>query len=118
VADDIISWTLDSATNATGHFNEDVNGTYIGEGSLIIIASPSGGKVWYPVSILALTAGQGEAANEVTLSYPVPSGDVRLISGMYSYKPMIAGEITPAGFKIDYALTDNNMCGFVAEQWD
>lgn len=114
VATDITSWTLDSASGKTGHFNEDVNGTYIGEGSLIWIYSA--GKL-YRTAILALTASQGEATSEVTLAYAVPSGDVRFISGMYGMKPMIAGEVTKDGVVCQYAFTDTDKCGFVAELW-
>ncbi|HOK46627.1 MAG TPA: hypothetical protein PLK67_11885, partial [Bryobacteraceae bacterium] len=84
VGSTINKWTLDSAYN--GHFNADVIGTYIGEGSPICID----GK-WY--TITALSAGT------VTLNATgVPSGEVQYIGGMYDYKPMVAGEITPAGF--------------------
>lgn len=93
VAVDIGTWTLDTAANNTGHFNEDVNGTYIGEGSMINID----GK-WY--SIVALTATQGEAADEVTLSHSVKSGTVHHITGKYGFKPIPVGEETPAGFLI------------------
>lgn len=114
VAEDIISWTLDTLANRTGHFNEDVTGTYIGEGSKIIIDSPGLGPREY--TILALTAGQGEAADEVTLNYAAPSGPVRYISGMYSMKPMIAGEVTPAGFLLSMATVNanGNICAFTA----
>jgi hypothetical protein len=114
VAEDIISWTLDTSANRTGHFNEDVTGTYIGEGSKIIIDSPGLGPREY--TILALTATQGEAADEVTLNYAVPSGPVRYISGMYSMKPMIAGEVTPAGFLLSMATVNanGNICAFTA----
>jgi len=93
VAVDIVSWTLDTAVAYTGHFNEDVNGTYIGEGSTICID----GRMY---SIVALTASQGESSNEVTLSHPVVSGEVQYISGKFDFKPMIAGEVTKEGFKI------------------
>lgn len=108
VADDIDTWTLDSGY--TGHFNEDVTGTYIGEGSEIWID----GKRYF---IQSLTAGQGEASTEVTLSHTgVPSGKVQYIGGMYNYKPMIAGETTLAGFKVSNTTINVNdqIVGFVA----
>ncbi len=113
VAVDIDTWTLGSSTNYTGNFNEDVNGTYIGEGSRICID----GK-WY--SIVALTATQGEAANEVTLSHAVSSGKIYHISGMYDYKPMVAGENTPAGFVLANATVNvnNAICAFEAGAYD
>lgn len=116
VAEDITDWTLDTAASNTGHFNEDANGTYIGEGSEIWIQTTNGNK-FYKATITALTAAQGEAANEVTLSLSVPSGKVRYIGGKYGYRPMIAGEITKDGFKCDYAWTNDDTVSFIAEVW-
>jgi len=101
VAVDIDTWTLDTTADYTGHFNEDVNGDYIGEGSRICID----GK-WY--TIVALTAAQGEAADEVTLSNTVPSGNVLSISGKSGYKPIPVGQMTPAGFSISNATINVN----------
>lgn len=100
VSDDIDTWTLDTAATPTGHFNEDVTGTYIGVGSRICID----GK-WYTITVLAATEGEGD--NEVELNYPAKSGDITYISGKYSMKPMVAGEITPAGFKINATAVIN-----------
>ena len=111
VSDDIDTWTLDSGY--TGHFNEDVTGTYIGEGSEIWID----GKRYM---IQALTASQGEASGEVTLSHTgVSSGKVEYIGGMYGYKPMVSAEITPAGFVISNTTINVNdsLVGFVAGQY-
>jgi len=90
VSDDITTWTLDTTANRTGHFNEDVTGTYIGEGSRIWID----GK-WYFIE--AVTASQGEASDEVTLSYAAPSGTIQRISGMYDMLPIPLGEFSPPG---------------------
>lgn len=112
VAVDIDTWTLDSGY--TGHFNEDATGTYIGEGSPICID----GK-WYNITVL--TAGQGEAATEVTLNQTgVKSGKVQYIGGMYDYKPMVAGEVTPAGFCISDTTVnvDGALCAFEAGTYD
>jgi hypothetical protein len=112
VADVIDTWTLYSGF--TGHFNEDVTGTYIGEGSPICID----GKWYY---ITALTAGTGEATNEVTLNQTgVKSGKVEFIGGKYDYKPMVAGEITKAGFLISDTTVnaDGKMCAFEAGTYD
>lgn len=113
VAVDIDTWTLDTAAANTGHFNEDVNGTYIGEGSQICID----GK-WY--TIVALTATQGEAADEVTLSHSVPSGTVHAITGKYGYKPMAANEVTKAGFYLANTTINVNdeMVSFEAGVYD
>jgi len=102
VAYDIDTWTLDTSGNRTGHFNEDVksSGNRIGEGSKICI----GGK-WYQIE--ALTAGQGEAADEVTLNYPVPSGKITAITGMYSTKPVPIGRTSKAGFKLNLTALVN-----------
>lgn len=101
VAVDIDTWTLGSAANYTGNFNEDATGTYIGEGSSIIIDGMS-------YTIVALTAGQGEAANEVTLSHNVSSGVVEYIGGMYSYAPMTAGQVAMDGFLISNTTVNVN----------
>lgn len=101
VAVDIDTWTLDTTANYTGHFNEDVNGTYIGEGSRICID----GK-WY--TIVALTAAQGEGDDEVTLSNTVPSGDVQCITGKSGYKPIPVGSMTPAGFFLSNSTINVN----------
>lgn len=93
VAENIDTWTLQTAATPTGKFNEDVNGTYIGVGSRICIDGR-----WYTITVLAATEGEGD--NEVELNYAAPSGNITYISGKYSMKPMVAGEITPAGFLI------------------
>lgn len=114
VSDLIDTWTLDTTANRTGHFNEDVTGTYIGEGSEIMIDG-----VWY--AIVALTAGQGEAADEVTLSQSAPSGDVQCISGKYGLKPIAVGNVTPKGFKLNSTSVTNvndEMIGFEAGVYD
>ena len=112
VADVIDTWTLYSAF--TGHFNEDVTGTYIGEGSPICIDGR-----WYYIT--TLDAGKGEATNEVTLTHTgVKSGKVQFIGGKYDYKPMVAGEVTPAGFLISDTTVNVNdaTCAFEAGTYD
>jgi hypothetical protein len=111
VAEDIVKWTLDTAASNTGHFNEDVNGTYIGEGSNIIID----GKMYTIVTISG-----GESSDEVLLSHSVKSGEVQFIGGMYSMKPMIAGETTPEGFVIKNTTVNvnNAICSFEAGKYD
>jgi len=97
----IDAWTLGSAANRTGKFNADTTSTTrIGEGSVIHIM-PSTGGVVQRATVLAVTAGAGGAANEVTLSQPIPSGKILYIGGMYSFAPLAAGTITAAGFKIN-----------------
>lgn len=113
VSSTINKWTLGSSTNYTGNFNADVTGTYIGEGSEITID----GKVY---TIVALTAGQGISANEVTLSHAVASGEVQKISGMYSLAPMVAGEITKDGIVIANTTVNANnaLIRFEVEKYD
>lgn len=96
----IDTWTLDTAGNRTGHFNNDVTGTYIGEGSRILIGTGTGENAkWY--TITALTAGQGISADEVTLDRAAPSGAVLAITNMYDFRPVPLGAITKAGFKLN-----------------
>lgn len=85
VAVNIDTWTLDTSANRTGHFNEDVTGGFIGEGSKILIDGR-----WYIIQ--AVTAAQGEGDDEVTLNYAAPSGEVQFITGMYDYVPIKEGE--------------------------
>jgi hypothetical protein len=114
--EDIIDWTLDTAAAYTGHFNDDVVGTYIGEGSILVVDDLKGNQV--TSSIVTLTAATGHLADSVLLAYPVPSGKVRRISGKWDYIPMKAGEATKAGFKCFYNFTDNDTISFWAEKWD
>jgi len=108
VSDTIDTWTLDTSANSTGHFNEDVvsSGNRIGEGSRIIIDETLTGKR-IETLIEAVTAGQGESADEVTLARAVKAGKVRFIGGMYTTIPIPVGDTTPAGFKLN-ATTDIN----------
>ncbi len=103
VSELINKWTLDTAANRTGHFNEDVTGGYIGAGSRIIIDA----KEYF---IQALTAAQGEAADEVTLSEAAASGEVTFIGGKWTMKPVPIGQMTKAGVKLEPAtgLNTNN----------
>ena len=96
----IDTWTLDNSSTYRGHFNGDCAGTYIGEGSPICIDGR-----WYRIQGALSTSGN--AASEVYLSYPAKSGSVEFIGGMYDYKPMVAGDITPAGFWLDATLAAN-----------
>ncbi len=112
-SDPISTWTLGSSGNRTGNFNNDVTGTYIGEGSRIKID----GK-WY--TITALTAGQGVSANEVTLSRAAATGTVETITGMYDLAPLAVGSLTPAGFVINNTTlnVNDNMMYFEASTYD
>lgn len=95
----VTAWTLDTAGNRTGSFNVEASTTYVGEGSVIRIYN-AGTKKTYEVTILAMTSN-GEAANEVTLSEAVPSGEVQFIGPMYDYVGAASGAVIPEGFKIN-----------------
>ncbi len=101
ISNDIDKWTLDTAGNYSGHFNADVTGTYIGEGSMIKIDGR-----WY--AITTLTAAQGIASDEVVLTLGPLSGVVQQITGKFGYKPMIANEVTKEGFLVGNATLNVN----------
>lgn len=113
-AQDIDTWTMDSG-GATGYFNDDIVGTYIGKGSLIIID----GKRY---SITTCAAAAGAATTEVVLSHTsVKSGEVQYIGGMVNMKSYLAGEVTKAGFWMDSTHEFNvttEIIGFQAGTWD
>ncbi len=113
---DIVTWTLTTAGTAKGKFNGDVTGTYIGEGSLIRIQDINNKNRYFTTSITALTAGQGVADDEVTLSAVIPSGFVSFIGGKYGYKPMVTGQVTKPGVRISNTTlnANNGMVGFRA----
>jgi len=120
VGDPISKFTMDTVANRTGHFNNNVVGTYIGAGSKIII----GGREYI---ITALTAGQGSGADEVTLSSAlasapsVMSGIVGYISNKFDYAPIPVGKVTPAGFKLSMTTVVNvndELQMFVAGTYD
>ena len=111
----IDKWTLDVAGSRSGHFNEDVTGTYIGEGSPINIDG-----LWYRIT--SLTGGAGEATGEVVLNYAAPSGQVQYIGGKTGeWVPMTSGEMTKDGIVINEAtnvnVNDQKVC-FEAGQYD
>ena len=102
------TWTLGSSANRTGNFNADtLSSTRIGEGSLILIEEKSTMRQKWAI-IEAVTAGQGIAANEVTLSRSIGTGKVLFVGGMYSMIPVPIGEVTAAGFKLN-ATADINV---------
>ena len=98
----ITTWTLDTAATPTGHFDDDVIGTYIGPGSEIRIVSGAGsGKHTYRAWIQGCSAAAGSVADAVTLSWAVPSGRVDFIGGQYGYKPTAVGKVTKPGIKLN-----------------
>ena len=113
--EDITTWTLDTSGSQTGHFNDDVVGTYIGEGSTVIIESNTT-HILYEAGITVLAAAAGSADDAVTLTYDVPSGKVRAIKGKYGFKPMAVNSVSKAGFKLSNTTINANdgMVAFVA----
>ena len=109
---DIDTWTVDTPGSNTGHFNSGVAGTYIEEGSKIIID----GKQY---AITAWTT-DGSDDDEVTLSHSVASGEIQYIGGRYDFKPMVSGETTKDGFVISNATINVNgqLCCFEAGKYD
>ncbi len=113
----ITTWTLDAAGTFKGHFNGDVVGTYIAAGSMIRIQETASPRRVYDVGITALTGGQGSAASEVTLSYPVPTGEVRYIGGYSDYIPIPIGQTSTPGMRINLTSTpfvNDELCAFRA----
>jgi len=118
-------WYTDTAGSYTGHFNDDVVGTYIGPGSTVCIAGN-----WYIITVLA--AGAGSAANAVQLNIApiapggkvLPSAAVSKITGMYGScgYPVARNGLAPPGFKLEGALgvvnTSGEMFMFEAGQYD
>jgi len=120
-SDLIDTWTLGHSGNRTGNFNEDIASTAvrIGAGSECIFSNDARTERYY-AQIRSLSAGAGETANEVTLSWAVPSGNVEYIGQRYDFEPIPLGEVTPAGFLLSMTSvinTDDEMQAFIARQW-
>lgn len=112
----IDTWTLQTAGSRSGKFNEDVisTATHIAAGSAIQIDG-----LWYVIE--SVTAGSGEADNEVVLNHAAGSGRVDKIEGCYGYTPMAAGETTAAGFTLNETTnvnSDGHMIAFTAGTFD
>lgn len=99
-------WTLDTAGSYTGHFNTYIDTTYVGVGSPVFIR-PYVGTGYGPVVkafITAITNGSttyGQTADDVTLSIPVPTGQITFIGYKYDFVPMPAGFVMPAGIVVN-----------------
>jgi len=96
---DVVSqFTLDTPANRTGHFNAGVNTTLVGVGSMVTVGSEAASRSENAV-ILAIT-NDGDAADEVTLSKALSSGQVQALTGKYDLVGVTAGTITKAGFSL------------------
>ncbi len=105
--EDITTWTLDNSSTYRGNFNGDVVGTYIGAGSEIRIVD-SNNKHTYETWITTDLSTAGDAASEVYLAYPVPSGDVGFIGGKHGYIPTAIGKVTKSGILLGYSTFNVN----------
>jgi hypothetical protein len=109
----VTQFTMDTAANKTGHFNCDVVGATIGAGSRITFSGDP--KVY---RIIALTAGNGDTANEVTLdANPCSNGGtvvyVSKIWPRWDYTGAASGEVIKKGITIGASATVNNTDGDV-----
>lgn len=115
-SEDIDTWTLDTSATPSGHFNGDVVGTYINDGSIIRIKSTDRKHVYHARIVASALSGSGGATDEVTLSQAVPSGIVEFIGGRYGYKPSAINSITKPGITIKNTTLNESgmMCSFIA----
>ena len=98
IATAVTSWTLGSSANRTGNFNAGVNTSYVGIGSRVRVFDPLTKKTYE--SVIMVLTNDGDAANEVELAYPIPSGEVTFIGPEFDYRAATSGLVMPAGFKI------------------
>jgi len=108
----IDTWTLTTAASYAGKFNGAVGNTYIGEGSEIIID----GKLY---TIVGFTS-DGSDDDDIVLNDDPASGEIQFIGGMYSTRPMVAGEVTKDGIYVANTTVNSNnaLIGFEAIKWD
>jgi len=116
----ISRWTLDTSDDRTGHFNQGVDTTYVGEGSLVVIREGVGNGKIYEARVTAMTA-DGDATDNLELSLAIGSGDVLAVKGMYDYRGAASGVVIPAGFVINATSVINvsgEICYFEAGTYD
>jgi hypothetical protein len=102
------TWTLDTAGSRTGHWNNECDTTYVGEGSLIRIKQKAADRSEW-AAVHSLTSN-GEQADEVTLSRALTSGTIEFLGCMYDFVGGQANDICPAGFYLA-AVGDLNVSG-------
>jgi len=118
----ITSWVNDTPASFTGHFNNPVSTTYVGEGSIVKVgAGVSGNSV---TAIITALSNDGDAADEVTLynvnGSAVSSNQVLGITAMYDYWGVAANTVMSAGFFLDSTAavnTSGDMVRFKAGTW-
>jgi hypothetical protein len=121
VAAPITTWTLGSSTNRTGNFNANLlhalaaaggngTGSRIGVGSKIVIreAQTRATKEAFVEVGANAAAAAGSAANSVTLSEAIGSGEVLYIGGAMDMAPLAIGVTTSAGFTLEAATNIND----------
>lgn len=109
---DVNGWKLGNSSNRTGNFSSGIlaSGSRIGVGSKVIVKAAAGARQINPEQEAIITAisNQGAAANEVTLSKALPTGDVVFIGGQYTSAPMALGRTTMKGILLN-AITPINI---------
>ena len=112
-------WISDTPASMTGHFNNPINTTYVGEGSIVRIgreAAPGRDE-----AVITAITSDGDATDNVTLSKSLGTNEVLYIGRMYDYWGVPAGTVTKAGFFLDSTAavnTDNDMLMFEAGTFD
>jgi len=112
-------WILDTPASLTGHFNNPINTTYVGVGSIVQIGREAAPGRDY--AVITALSNDGDAADEVTLSKALGSNEVLYISRMYDYWGVPAGTVTKAGFFLDSTAavnTSGDMLMFEAGMYD
>lgn len=104
-------FVLDHAGNATGHFDNPADTTFVNVGSRIWIGDYAHQEMY---SIVAI-ANAGTAANEVTLDRAAPANaEVRYISYRYDFAPAPVGLVMPEGIRLaagaNAVNADGNLC--------
>ncbi len=112
-------WILDTPGSRTGHFNNPINTTYVGEGSIVQIgkeAAPGRAE-----AVILAMSNDGDATDEVTLSKDLGSNEVLYISRMYDYWGVSANTVMSPGFFLDSTAavnTSGDMLRFEAGTFD
>jgi len=106
----INTWTLDTSGSRTGHWNDEANITYVGEGSIIRVRQDADNAL--KTATLLGVSNNGEAANEVTLSSAITTGRIEYLGPMYDLIVAPAKHIVRAGIYIAETTINasGNMC--------
>ena len=119
----VTSWVNDTPASFTGHFDNPISTTYVGEGSIVVVGpGVSGNSV---VGIITALSNDGDAADDVTMynrvtGAAISSGQVLGITAMYDYWGVPANTVMSAGFFLDSSAAVNlsgDMVCFRAGTW-